>query len=115
MILTNRQIRIRLFESLKNSFLKKTVAIAFVLLFILLVTAFSLIVTRFHYKLELNQQKDLIVEQSKLDEQWSQIVLEYSSLATPTSVEEFAEKEKMFLPTKNELDFLGAKKDVSDE
>ena len=60
MILTNRQIRIKLFESLRNSFFKKTVAIAFGLLFILLLTAFSLIVTRFHYKLELNQQKDLM-------------------------------------------------------
>jgi cell division protein FtsL len=115
MILTNRQIRIRLFESLKNSFLKKSVAVAFLLLFILLVTAFSLIVTRFHYKLELTQQKDLIVEESKLDEQWSQIVLEYSSLATPTSVEEFADKEDMVLPTKNEMEFLNTKKDTTDE
>ncbi|AXA34027.1 MULTISPECIES: cell division protein FtsL [Francisella] len=115
MILTNRQIRIRLFESLKNSFFKKTVALAFLLLFILLITAFSLIVTRFHYKLELSKQKDLIIEQAHLDEQWSQIVLEYSSLATPTSVEEFADKENMSLPTKNEMEFLNIKKDATDE
>jgi cell division protein FtsL len=106
MILTNRQIRIRLVESLKNSFLKKTVVIAFTLLFVLLVTAFSLIVTRFHYKLELNQQKDLIIEEARLDEQWSQVVLEYSSLATPTAVETFADKEKMALPTKKDIKFL---------
>ncbi|MFT4693223.1 MAG: cell division protein FtsL [Francisella sp.] len=106
MILTNRQIRIKLFESLKNSFFKKTVAIAFGLLFVLLITAFSLIVTRFHYKLDLNQQKNLIVEEARLDEQWSQVVLEYSSLATPTAVEEFADKESMTLPTKNDIKFL---------
>ena len=106
MILTNKQIRVKLFESLRNSFLKKTVAIALGLLFVLLLTAFSLIVTRFHYKLELNQQKDLIVEEAKLDEQWSQVVLEYSSLATPTAVETFADKEKMSLPTKNDIKFL---------
>ena len=115
MILTNRQIRIRLFESLKNSFFKKTVAIAFGLLFILLITAFSLIVTRFHYKLQLNQQKDLIVEEAGLDEQWSQVVLEYSSLATPTAVEAFADKEKMSLPTKNDIKFLNESEDVQKE
>ena len=115
MILTNRQIRIKLFESLRNSFFKKTVAIAFGLLFILLLTAFSLIVTRFHYKLELNQQKDLIVEEGRLDEQWSQVVLEYSSLATPTAVEEFADKEKMTLPTKNDIKFLNESEDVKVE
>ena len=111
MILTNRQIRIKLFESLRNSFFKKTVAIAFGLLFILLLTTFSLIVTRFHCKLELNQQKDLIVEEGRLDEQWSQVVLEYSSLATPTAVEEFADKEKMTLPTKNDIKFLNESED----
>ena len=106
MILTNRQIRVKLFESLRNSFFRKTVVIAFGLLFVLLITAFSLIVTRFHYKLELNKEKDLIVEEAKLDEQWSQVVLEYSSLAAPTAVEEFADKEKMNLPTKNDIRFL---------
>lgn len=106
MILTNKQIRARLFESLRNSFSRKTVAIAFGLLLVLLITAFSLIVTRFHYKLSLNQQKSLIVEQAELDEQWSQIVLEYSSLATPTAVEVFADKEKMSLPTKSDIRFL---------
>ena len=75
-------------------------------MFVLLITAFSLIVTRFHYKLELNQQKDLIVEETRLDEQWSQVVLEYSSLATPTAVEVFADKENMSLPTKNDIKFL---------
>ncbi|QIV95799.1 cell division protein FtsL [Allofrancisella inopinata] len=106
MMLTNRQIRIRLFESLRNSFFRKTVAISFVLLFILLVTSFSLIVLRFEYKIQLNEQKELIVEKTKLDEQWSQIVLEYSSLATPTAVESFAQKEHMSLPTKNDIKFL---------
>ncbi|KEI35531.1 cell division protein FtsL [Allofrancisella frigidaquae] len=106
MMLTNRQIRIRLFESLRNSFFRKTVAISFVLLFLLLVTAFSLIVLRFEYKIQLNEQKELIVEKTKLDEQWSQIVLEYSSLATPTVVENFAQKEHMSLPTKNDIKFL---------
>ena len=106
MMLTNRQIRIRLFESLKNSFFRKTVGISFVLLLILLITAFSLIVVRFEYKLQLNQQKELIAEDSKLDEEWSQIVLEYSPLAAPTAVEKFAEKEKMSLPKKKDLRFL---------
>ncbi|AJC48758.1 cell division protein FtsL [Allofrancisella guangzhouensis] len=106
MMLTNRQIRIKLFESLRNSFFKKTVIISFVLLFILLVTAFSLIVIRFEYKLQVNEQKELIVEKTRLDEQWSQIVLEYSSLATPTAVENFAQKEQMSLPTKNDIKFL---------
>ncbi len=115
MILTNRQIRIRLFESLKNSFLKKTVAIAFGLLFVLLITAFILIVIRFHYKLELNQQKDLIVEEARLDEQWSKIVLEYSSLATPTAVEIFADKKKMSLPTKHDIRFLNDSVDSQKE
>jgi cell division protein FtsL len=115
MMLTNRQIRIRLFESLKNSFFRKTVAISFSLLFILLITAFSLIVVRFNYKLYLNQQKDLIVEKSKLDEQWSQIVLEYSSLAAPTAVEKFAEKEKMSLPTQKNMRFLNEKESSDNE
>ena len=84
------------------------------LLLILLITAFSLIVVRFEYKLQLNQQKELIVEDSKLDEEWSQIVLEYSSLAAPTAVKRFAEKEKMFLPTKKNLRFLNEKKEGSD-
>lgn len=115
MMLTNRQIRIRLFESLKNSFFRKTVGISFGLLSILLVTAFSVIVTRFEYKLQLDEQKKLIIEDSNLDEQWSQIVLEYSSLAAPTAVEKFAEKEKMSLPTKKNLRFLNNKKEVADE
>lgn len=115
MMLTNRQIRIKLFESLKNSFFKKTVGISFGLLFVLLITAFSLIVVRFEYKLQLDRQKDLILENSTLDEQWSQIVLEYSSLATPTSVEKFAKKENMSLPTKKDLHFLSNKKEDGDE
>ncbi|MDE5007027.1 cell division protein FtsL, partial [Francisella tularensis subsp. holarctica] len=40
MMLTNRLIRVRLFESIKNSFFKKRVCISFALLFILLITAF---------------------------------------------------------------------------
>ncbi|WP_044247250.1 cell division protein FtsL [Francisella hispaniensis] len=116
MMLTNRQIRIRLFESLKNSFLKKTVGISFGLLFILLITAFSLIVVRFEYKLQLNEQKNLILEDTRLDEQWSQIVLEYSSLATPTAVERFAQKEKMALPTRKTIGFLSEQKEeLNDE
>ncbi|AIT09128.1 cell division protein FtsL [Candidatus Francisella endociliophora] len=115
MMLTNRQIRIRLFESLKNSFFRKTVGISFALLFVLLVTAFSVIVVRFEYKLQLDKQKTLIVEDTKLDEEWSQIVLEYSSLATPTAVEKFAEKEKMSLPTKKDLRFLNKQSEGTDD
>ena len=106
MILNNNQIRVKLFESLKNSFFKKSVILAFILLFVLLVTGFSVIMVRFHYKLELNQQKDFILENEKLDEQWSQIVLEYSSLASPQAVENFARKEKMFLPGKDNIVIL---------
>ncbi|MDE5006950.1 cell division protein FtsL, partial [Francisella tularensis subsp. holarctica] len=40
MMLTNRQIRVRLFESLKHSLFKQTVGTSFALLFILLITAF---------------------------------------------------------------------------
>ena len=115
-MLTNRQIRIRLFESLKNSFLKKTISISFALLFVLLITAFSLIVVRFEYKMQLNEQKNLILEDTRLDEQWSQIVLEYSSLATPTTVDKFAQKEKMALPTLKNIGFLSEQKEeLNDE
>ena len=103
---TNFQIRQKLFESLKNSFMRLEVIISFSLLFILLVTAFGVIVLRFEYKSLLNEQKNLIVKNAELDEQWSQIVLEYSSLASPTEVEDFADKEKMILPTKDNLKFL---------
>jgi len=115
MMLTNRQIRIRLFESLKNSFFRKTVIISFVLLFVLLISAFSLIVTRFEYKLQLDKQKELIMEKGRLDEEWSQIVLEYSSLAAPTGVEKFAHRDKMSLPTKKNLRFLDLKEEASNE
>ncbi|APC96206.1 cell division protein FtsL [Francisella frigiditurris] len=114
MILNNRQIRIRLFESLTNSFYKKGVIISFILLFILLLSAFSLIYIRFEYKLQLTQEKDLIVEDSKLDEQWSQIVLEYSSLATPTAVEGFAKDEGMMLPTKKDIVFIDDGKNTNE-
>ncbi|MDE5007104.1 cell division protein FtsL, partial [Francisella tularensis subsp. holarctica] len=42
MMLTNRQIRVRFFESLKNSFFKKSGGISVAVLFILLITALSL-------------------------------------------------------------------------
>lgn len=115
MMLTNRQIRIRLFESLRNSFFKKTVGIAFILLFVLLVTAFSLIVTRFEFKLQLNERKALLLEDSRLDEQWSQIILEYSSLAAPTSIEKFAQDAKMSLPTKKNFRFLNEQQESDNE
>ncbi|GAB4221909.1 MAG: cell division protein FtsL [Francisella sp.] len=116
MQLTNQQIRVKLFESLRNSFLKKTVIFCFFLLFVLLITAFSLVVVRFEYKLQLNEQKKLILESIDLDEQWSQIVLEYSSLATPTAVENFAKKENMVLPTSKNIGFLNEQKEgVNDQ
>jgi len=112
MILTNRQIRLRLFESLKNSFYKKNVIVSFTLLFILIISAFALIVVRFEYKLQLTQEKEIIVKNSVLDEQWSQIVLEYGSLATPTSIENFSIKEDMSLPTKSNIRFISNKSDA---
>ena len=106
MILTNNQIRARLFESLKTSLFKKSVLIVYSLLVVLIITAFSLVVVRFDYRLQLTKQKELIIKSDKLNEQWSQIVLEYSSLATPTAVEEFADKEKMSLPTVKNIVFI---------
>ena len=110
MMLTNNQIRTRLFESLKNSLMKKTVVVVYVLLVVLIVTAFFLISTRNNYRIELTKQKDLITESGRLDEQWSQIVLEYSSLAAPTAVEQFANKDGMALPTMKNIVFLDTNK-----
>ena len=108
MMLTNRQIRIKLFESLKNSFYRKSVFISFVLMFCLLVSAFALIYVRFEYKMVLSQEKNIIVKNSELDEQWSQIVLEYGSLATPTAIENFTRSEEMSLPTKKNIKYIKA-------
>lgn len=107
-MLTNKQIRDRLFQSLFYSFYKKSVFLAFTLLIALLISSFMLIYIRFEYKQKLTQAQQHIVKKSDLDEQWSQIVLEYSSLAAPTSVEHFAQSSDMLLPDKNDIKFIKA-------
>ena len=71
-----------------------------------MLSSLYLIVIRYEYKLKLTQEKNLIIGKSKYEEQYSQIVLEYSTLASPTAVENFADKEKMILPTANDIKII---------
>jgi len=104
--LDSKLFRKKFFDSFFHSFLNIRFITILALLTILFISAFILIVVRFNYKIYSNQEKNAIVEQNQLDEKWTQIVIEYSTLASTSQVEDYADESKMHLPTKKDIKYI---------
>ena len=61
------------------------------------------VVVKYHYKVELDKEQKLYLQHEHLQNQWTQIVIEHSTLASPTHVEEAAKENHMHLPTMKEI------------
>ncbi len=70
---------------------------------LVLLSAFSVVVVKYHYKVALDQEQKLYYEREDLRDQWTQILIEHSTLASPTHVEEVAKKNNMYLPKAKDI------------
>jgi cell division protein FtsL len=86
-IISRAEIRSKLIESLKYNLLAAKSIFVLLLLIILIVTCISILSIKFdHRKLMISQQKN-DQKQNELHVQWTQILLEHSTLASPILVE----------------------------
>ena len=65
---------------------------------LLIISAFMVVVVKYDYKVILDKEQSLLYQQEDLRDQWTQILLEHSMLASPSHVEEVAKKNNMHLP-----------------
>lgn len=61
------------------------------------------VVAKYQYKVELDKEQKLYFQHEYLQNQWTQILIEHSTLASPTHVEEIAKQNNMHLPTIKEM------------
>ena len=101
--MTRTEVRDKLFKSLFKSLFNRKVIFAFILCLLLIVSAFMVVVIKYQYKVELDKEQKLYFEHEYLQNQWTQILIEHSTLASPTHVEEIAKENNMHLPTIKEI------------
>jgi cell division protein FtsL len=92
MSLSRKEVREKLFESMRENFLNKKVLFIFLLSLILMCSAFAVIVTEFKYHNYLVKYQKAEKKKEALRIEWTQLLLEYSSLASPHRVEMIAKK-----------------------
>lgn len=102
-MLTREQVRAKLWQSFSKSIFSRKTIFAFVLSVTLLLTAFAVVETRYEYKLALDEEQRLFLENQTLRQQWTQISIEYSMLASASNVENFARANNMQLPNRKTL------------
>ncbi|WP_119343292.1 cell division protein FtsL [Facilibium subflavum] len=103
MTMTRAEVRAKLFQSLFKSIFDTKVMIAFAFCIILIASAFMVVVVKYQYKVLLDKEQKLYYQQEDLRDQWTQILIEHSTLASPTNIEHFAEKNNMHLPGVKEI------------
>ena len=106
MTMTRAQVRKKLFQSFVKSVFNIRVIAAFCLCLLLLISAFMVVVEKYHYKVLLDKEQKLFYQREDLQDQWSQILIEHSTLASPTHVEDIAKNNNMHLPSIKETKTL---------
>ena len=102
-MLTREQVRQKLWQSFAKSMFSRKTIFAFLLSIALLVTAFSVVITRYEYKIALDNEQLRFLDNQSLRQQWTQISIEYSMLASASNVENYANKNNMQLPNPKTL------------
>ncbi|WP_440993998.1 cell division protein FtsL [Cysteiniphilum litorale] len=100
--MTRSEVRSKLFTSFVKSTFNARVLIAFLLCVTLVISAFMVVIVKYHYKMALDKEQKLLYQQEDLRDQWTQILIEHSTLASPSHVEEVAKKNDMRLPSVKE-------------
>ena len=105
--LSRTLVRQRLVESLKTNFLSAKAMIIALLMIILVYSAFRVIVVEYDYRSAMIAEQQALEQQAQLRKEWSQILIEYSTLAAPYRVEMLAEQElKMSKPNPKAIRIL---------
>lgn len=97
------KIRKQLLYSTKKTFLRIDVLVNGTLLLLILITAFFVVMQRYENKQLVNQQQDLFFQQEALKKQWSQILIEYSTLTTTAHLMDYAKKHNMKTPSVKQI------------
>ena len=90
--MTRAEVRSKLFKSFVKSTFNAQVLIAFSLYVTLIISAFMVVVIKYHYKEFLDKEQNLMYQEEDLRNQWTQILIEHSTLASPSHLEELAKK-----------------------
>ena len=97
--MSGNSVREKLLVALKYNFLNTRVYLLGLLLLLVLISAFMVVRIKFQHREEMVALQTAEIKQEKLRIEWSQTLLEYSTLASPNRVEQVAsEKLKMHLP-----------------
>ncbi len=100
MSLSRHAVRKKLKESLKVNFLNPQVGLVFILMAGLIASAFAVVIDKFEYRQAMIGEQKAQQENERLRVEWTQILLEHSTLASPNRVEQVATKELgMITPT----------------
>ncbi|WP_116963151.1 cell division protein FtsL [Fastidiosibacter lacustris] len=100
--MTRAEVRAKLFQSFIKSTFNFKVVLAFVLCVLLVLSAFMVVIVKYQYKTALDEEQRLFSQRENLRDQWTQILIEHSTLASPSHVEEVAKENNMHLPTVKE-------------
>lgn len=101
--MTRAEVRVKLFESFVKSTMNLKVLSAFMLCVLLLISAFMVVAVKYQHKVALDKGQKLLYSQEDLRDQWTQILIEHSTLASPSHVDEVAKENHMHLPTIKEI------------
>ena len=102
-MLSRSEVRHRLWQSFIKSAFNLKVIVGFILCVLLVISAFSVVVVKYHYKVVLDEVQKSDIEREDLRDAWTQILIEYSTLASPSHVEAVARQNHMHFPTPKEI------------
>ena len=97
------EVRSKLFQSFFDSIFNGKILIAFILFFFLIFSAFMVVVIKYHHKVALDEEQKIMSQERNLRDEWTQILIEHSTLASPSHIEEIAKKSDMLLPKVKEI------------
>lgn len=99
MQLSRNEVRKRLIEAVKASFLNLEFFIIAVLSILVLASSFAVLDQKLKFREATIQYQKLEKEKESLHVKWTQLLLEHSTLASPARVERIAKDDlKMYLP-----------------
>ncbi len=103
------EVRDKLIESLKYSFLNLKSITIFLLFILLVITCLMVLSTKLENRNLTIEMQKLSQQQNELQVEWTQILLEYSTLASPILVEEKATDQlEMIQPIPKEVQVIKA-------
>ncbi|MCF6766066.1 cell division protein FtsL [Thiotrichales bacterium 19S3-7] len=107
MQISRNEVRKRLFETISASFFNLQFLIVIILSVLVLASSFAVLHQKLKFREATIQYQNYVKEKESLHIQWTQLLLEHSTLASPARVERVAKDTlKMHLPSVKDIQLI---------